>query len=53
MGPAANPPQRTFLQARLARQRGDTAAARKLIKDCRRDLPGLQDFASFAAEIGE
>lgn len=51
--PALGGPERTFLQARLARQRGDTAAARKLIKDCRRDLPGHQDFASFAAEIGE
>ncbi len=40
------------LQARLARQRGDTAAARKLIADCLRELPGDQNFARFAAKIG-
>lgn len=51
--PALGGPERTFLQALLARQRGDTAAARKLIKDCLRDLPGHQGFASFAAEIGD
>lgn len=45
-------PDRTFLQARRARQRGDTAAACKLISDCRRKLPGDQDFARFAAEVG-
>jgi len=45
-------PGRMFLQARLARQRGDAAAARKLIRDCLRELPGEQDFARFAAEIG-
>jgi hypothetical protein len=50
--PALCGPERTFLHARLARQRGDTAAARKLIWDCLRELPGHQDFASFAAEIG-
>jgi hypothetical protein len=50
--PALGGPERTFLQARLAHQRADTAGARKLITDCLRDLPGHQDFASFAAEIG-
>jgi hypothetical protein len=45
-------PERTFLHARLARQCGDTAAARKLIADCLRELPGDQDFARFAAKIG-
>jgi len=45
-------PDRTFLQARLARQCGDTAAARKLIADCLRELPGDQNFARFAAKIG-
>lgn len=45
-------PDRTFLQARLARLHGDTAAARKLITDCLRELPGDEDFASFAAEAG-
>ena len=44
-------PDRTFLQARLAGQRGDIPAARKLIADCLRELPGEQDFARFAAEI--
>ena len=49
---ALDGPDRTFLQARLARQRGDTAAARKLIAGCLRELPGDQDFARFAARIG-
>lgn len=35
----------TFLQARVARQCGDTTAARKPIADCLRELPGDQDFA--------
>jgi hypothetical protein len=50
--PALGGPERTYLQARLARQRGDRDAARKLIQDCLRELPGHQDFASFATEIG-
>ena len=50
--PALGGPERTFLQARLARQRGETAAARKLVQGCLRDLPGHQDFASFTTEIG-
>ncbi len=50
--PALGGPERTFLQARLARQRGDADAARKLIRDCLRELPGHQGFASFAAEVG-
>jgi hypothetical protein len=37
---------------RLARMRGDTAAAGNLIADCLRELPGDQDFARFAAEAG-
>lgn len=45
-------PDRTFLLARLARQRGDTTAAGKLIAGCLRELPGDQDFARFAAEAG-
>jgi hypothetical protein len=44
-------PDRTYLQAQLARQRGDVPAARALIADCVRELPGEQDFARFAAEI--
>jgi hypothetical protein len=50
--PALDGPERTFLQARLARQRGDSDAARKLISGCQRHLPGHQDFASFATEVG-
>ena len=50
--PALDGTERTFLQARLARQRGDSDAARKLISDCLGHLPGHQDFASFAAEVG-
>lgn len=49
--PGLGGPDRTFLQARLARQRGDTSAARKLSTDCLQELPGDQDFARFAAEI--
>jgi hypothetical protein len=44
-------PDRTYLQAQLARQRGDIPAARTLIADCVRELTGEQDFARFAAEI--
>lgn len=50
--PALAGPELTFLQARLARQRGDLDGARKLVQDCLRELPGHQGFASFAAEIG-
>ena len=50
--PALGGPERTFLQARLARQRGDGDAARELISDCLRHLPGHQDFAGFATEVG-
>ena len=49
--PALGSPERTFLHARLARQRGDTTADRKLISNCLRELPGHQGFASFAAEV--
>jgi hypothetical protein len=50
--PSLGGPERTYLQARLARQRGDSDAARKLIHDCLRELPGHQEFASFATEVG-
>jgi hypothetical protein len=50
--PSLGGPERTYLQARLARQRGDSDAARKLIHDCLRELPGHQEFASFAIEVG-
>jgi hypothetical protein len=50
--PALGGPERTFLQAQLAHDRGDTAAARKLIQECVRELPGHPEFAQFAAEMG-
>jgi len=50
--PALAGPELTFLQARLARQRGDLGGARKLVKTCLQELPGHEGFASFAAEIG-
>lgn len=45
-------PELTFLQASLARQRGDIDMARKLTQDCLHDLPGHKGFAAFAAEVG-
>jgi len=50
--PALAGPELTFLQARLARGRGDLGSARKLVQDGLQELPGHQGFASFAAEIG-
>ena len=50
--PALAGPGLTFLQARLARQRGDLDGARELVQECLRELPGHQGYASFAAEIG-
>jgi hypothetical protein len=50
--PALGGPERTFLHARLARQQGDISTARKLVQDCLKELPGHQDFLSFAAEVG-
>jgi hypothetical protein len=50
--PALAGPELTFLQARLARERGDLNGARKLVRDCLEDLPGHGGFADFAAEIG-
>lgn len=40
------------MRARIARLAGDLAAARKLIADCLKELPGSQEFHDFAAEIG-
>ena len=50
--PALGGPERTFLQARLARLRGDLDGARRLIQGCLQELPGHRGFAGFAAEIG-
>lgn len=45
-------PEVTFLQARLARERGDLEAARSLVKRCLASLPGHRDFHAFASDIG-
>jgi hypothetical protein len=49
--PALGGPELTFIQAKLAHRRGNTDAARKLIRDCLEDLPGHEEFADFATEI--
>ncbi len=50
--PALAGPERTFLQARLAEQRGDRDRARVLVGTCLRALPGHREFLTFAGEIG-
>jgi hypothetical protein len=50
--PALAGPELTFLQARLARERGDIDGARKLAEDCLQQLPGHEGFVEFAAEVG-
>lgn len=45
-------PEQTFLSARLAHRRGHTDAARDLVAQCLRKLPGHNDFREFAAQIG-
>jgi hypothetical protein len=50
--PALGGPELTFVQARLAQQRGDTDAARTLTKTCLSKLPGHSGFADFAVQIG-
>jgi hypothetical protein len=40
------------MQARAARRRGDIDAARTLIGTCLERLPGRQEFAEFAEEVG-
>jgi hypothetical protein len=50
--PAFEGPDADFLRARAARRRGNIGAARKLIETCLETLPGRQEFAEFAAEIG-
>jgi hypothetical protein len=49
--PALGGPELRFLQAQLARQRGDVEQARKLAQECLQDLPGHKDFSAFVAEI--
>jgi hypothetical protein len=43
-------PELTFLQAQLARQRGDLDRARRLVCECLARLPGHRDFQQFATE---
>jgi hypothetical protein len=45
-------PELTFLQAQLARQRGDLDRARKLVRECLDRLPGHHAFQEAAIEIG-
>ena len=45
-------PEQTFLSARLAHRRGNTDAARDLVTQSLRKLPGHKDFRDFAVEIG-
>ena len=50
--PAFEGPDADFLRARAARRRGDIDAARTLIETCLERLPGSQQFAEFAEEVG-
>lgn len=50
--PALGGPELTFLQARLAHQRGDVSNARGLVRESLQSLPGHADFLAFATEIG-
>ncbi len=50
--PALGGPGLTFLQARLAHQRGDASTARDLVHESLRELPGHRGFLDFATEIG-
>lgn len=51
--PALGGPDLTFLQARLARLRGDLAQARKLVQAALAEQPGNTDFLALAAEVGD
>ena len=50
--PALGGPELTFLQAQLARQRGDLDRARRLVRECLERLPGHRAFQEAAIEIG-
>ena len=50
--PAMAGPELTFLQARLARERGELDTAGALVKRCLTSLPGHSEFRTFADEIG-
>ncbi len=49
--PAFSGNELIFLQARLARKRGDLDRTRKLIQECLGKLPGHQGFLGFALEV--
>ena len=49
--PALAGPELMFLQARLARERGELETARALVKRCLTSLPGHPEFRVFAEEI--
>jgi hypothetical protein len=50
--PAFEGPDADFMRARAARRRGNIGAARTLIRTCLDRLPGSQEFAAFAEEVG-
>jgi hypothetical protein len=50
--PAFEGPDADFMRAKAARRRGDIVAARELIRTCLEQLPGSQEFAEFAEEVG-
>jgi len=50
--PALGGPELTFLQARLAHQRGEVSKARDLVRESLRELPGHRGFLDFASESG-
>ena len=45
-------PEHTYLQARIADERGDRERARRLVHKSLTSLPGHRDFHDFAREIG-
>jgi hypothetical protein len=51
--PALAGPELTFVQARLARERGDREAAGALVRRCLKSLPGHPGFRRFAEEVDE
>lgn len=50
--PALAGPELTFLQARLAHERGEHRSAGILVQKCLTTLPGHREFHRFAEEIG-
>lgn len=51
--PALAGPELTFVQARLARERGDLDTASALVGQCLKPLPGHPEFRQFADELDE